>query len=237
MAHDDLGPAQLFHVESIVWRERVVLSLHGELDIAALPELDVQIERAAVQSTARVVLDLRGLTFIDGTGVRAVLGAALLLGQRLTVYPGPPAVHRVFELTDATDVLPFTRAPGPRAIAGECAPNVEFVRRLWRAFCTGGAEAMARLVSSDVEWRPSVAGGRVLRGREELRSFWAARRVSPAVRVTEFRPVGENVLVRCEYPLANGTTKVVWSLYQFSERVLQRAETYESEREALAHAA
>ena len=45
------------------------------------------------------------------------------------------------------------------------------------------------------------------------------------------------MLVRCEYPLANGTTKVVWSLYQFSERVLQRAETYESEREALAHAA
>jgi anti-anti-sigma factor len=236
MAHDDLRPARLFDVESIVWRERVVISLRGELDIAGVPQLDGEIERAAMQSSGPVVLDLRGLDFIDGTGVRAVLGAALLLGPRLTVYPGPPRVHRVFELTEATDVLPFTCAPGPRTIAGERTPNVEFVRRLWHAFRTGGADAMARLVSSDVEWRPSVAGDRVLRGPDELRSFWAARRVSAAVRVTEFRPVGDDVLVRCEYPLANGATKVVWSLYQFSETVLQRAETYASEREALAHA-
>jgi anti-anti-sigma factor len=233
MADDDLGPTHLFHVESIHSLEGVVLSLEGELDIAGVDVVMVHAHRVAAELPRWVVLDLRALTFIDGTGVRALARAALEIGDRLVVYRGPPRVQGVFELIGALDALPFAPAPAARAVDNG---NVEFVRRLWHAFRTGGAEAMARLVPSDVEWRPSVAGGRVLRGPEELHRFWAARTGSP-IRVTEFRAVGDDVLVRCEYPTADGTPTVVWSLYEFSESVLERAETYESERGALAHAA
>jgi hypothetical protein len=87
-------------------------------------------------------------------------------------------------LTRSLRALPFTAPPAPYAIPHGRESNLDFVRRLWHTFRTGGADAMARLVPDDVQWRPSVAGGRVLRGREELRSFWAARPVGAAVRVT-----------------------------------------------------
>jgi anti-anti-sigma factor len=237
MADHELGPIRLLHVESIRAHELVVLSLEGELDIAGLEDLTVHVEAAATQPVAHVVIDLRALSFIDGTGVRAIVSAATLIGERVVVYPGPARVQRVFELTGSLRALPFTAPPAPHAIPDERESNLEFVRRLWHAFRTGGADAMVRLVPNEVQWRPSVAGGRVLNGREELRSFWAARPIGAAVRVTEFRAIGEDVLVRCEYPRLNGTLKVVWSLYHFSEMVLRRAETYETEREALAHAA
>ena len=233
----DLGPVHPFHVESILAPGKLVLSLEGELDIGGLEELNAHVRRAARRRIERVVLDLRALTFIDGSGVRAVVGAARGLGERAVVYPGPPRVHRVFELTGTVTAVPFTAPPGPRGVDGTPERNVEFVRRLWEAFRTGGADAMARLIPSDAEWRPSIASGRVLRGPDELRSFWAAQQQGATIRVTEFRAVGNDVLVRSEYTSADQTRKVVWSLYQFREMVLLRAETYNSEREALAHAA
>jgi anti-sigma B factor antagonist len=237
MLDRELGPTRLFHVESIRVDDRVVLSLEGELDIAGIEELTTHVEQAYASPSPHVLIDLRALTFIDGTGVRAIVGAVLLLGDRTVIHAGPPRVHRVFELTGAARALPFIDPPTPHPIENERQSNLDFVRRLWHAFSTGGADAMARLVPEDVEWRPSVAGGRVLRGREELRRFWAGRPVGAAVRVTEFRALGDAVLVRCEYPRMNGTLKVVWSLYHFSEMLLRRAETYETESEALAHAA
>jgi len=50
------------------WR----LTLRGELDFGSAPQL----ERALAESGADVLLDLRGLTFMDSTGVRVLLQAA-----------------------------------------------------------------------------------------------------------------------------------------------------------------
>jgi hypothetical protein len=63
------------------------------------------------------------------------------------------------------------------------------------------------------------------------------RLVDEVARTLEFRSLGDDVLVRCEYPAADGGPRVVWSLYQFAELRLIRAQTFASEREALAHAA
>jgi anti-sigma B factor antagonist len=75
----------------------------GELDVAAGVQLG-QTLRAAQRST-RVVLDLRGLTFIDVSGVLIVLDAARRArraGGRLMVVRGPPQVDRLFTLTGAS---------------------------------------------------------------------------------------------------------------------------------------
>jgi hypothetical protein len=49
--------------------------------------------------------------------------------------------------------------------------------------------------------------------------------------------VGDDVLVRSESVLDDGTVKVLWSLYEFSNLTLIRAQSFQGEREALAHAA
>ena len=46
------------------------------------------------------------------------------------------------------------------------------VRELWRAWAGGGVEALLAHVDDDAEWAPH-AEGRVLRGADELRAFWA----------------------------------------------------------------
>jgi anti-anti-sigma factor len=77
--------------------------LAGELDIATTPRL----KRVLRALRARlVVLDLRGLTFMDSSGVHAIVETSIRarqLGDRLLLLSGPPGVDRVFTLTASTD--------------------------------------------------------------------------------------------------------------------------------------
>src|SRR3712207_4928114 len=84
--------------------ERLVIAARGELDVASGPDL-----RRALQQTGarRVLLDLRELTFADCAGIRGILEAAATMGDRLTILPASPAVHRVFTLLQLNDALPF----------------------------------------------------------------------------------------------------------------------------------
>ncbi len=78
------------------------LSLYGELDIAAAADFEAALGELERDRPERIVLDLRGLTFLDSTGLRALLGAdtrAREDGRRLTILQGPAAVRRVFEIT------------------------------------------------------------------------------------------------------------------------------------------
>ena len=86
------------------------LSLRGEFDIANAPHLEREIRRFADAGGARLVIDLRGLSFIDSTGLRIVLETrqrAADQGFDLEIVRGPAQVQRVFELTGLDDRLPF----------------------------------------------------------------------------------------------------------------------------------
>ena len=78
------------------------LSLFGELDIAAAPRLDTELAEVEAEGPDRIVLDLRGLTFLDSTGLRSLLGAdarARAADWALTLIKGPDVVQRVFAIT------------------------------------------------------------------------------------------------------------------------------------------
>jgi anti-sigma B factor antagonist len=80
---------------------RVHVALFGELDIAAAGGLDRTLEEVERESS-HLVLDLRGLTFLDSTGLRSVIAADARgreQGRRVTVVQGPAVVQRVFEIT------------------------------------------------------------------------------------------------------------------------------------------
>lgn len=78
--------------------------------MAAAPVLDAQLRELRDAGFARVIVDLSGLAFMDSSGLRLLLGwneEARRDGFEIGIVPGPPTVQRVFELTGATDLLPF----------------------------------------------------------------------------------------------------------------------------------
>jgi anti-anti-sigma factor len=90
-----------------------VLALHGELDLGSVALL-VENADTALADAERLVLDLRGLRFIDSTGLGAMAGidrAAQRAGTSLAIVPGPPNVQRVFEISGMVDAFTWTDEP------------------------------------------------------------------------------------------------------------------------------
>ena len=72
-----------------------------------------QLENATAAGAKHVVLDLRGVTFLDSTGLHLVLEAdAASRAHRweFGLIGGPADVQRVFDLTGARARLPFLTA-------------------------------------------------------------------------------------------------------------------------------
>lgn len=92
----------------------VVLHLSGELDVATAPALDAELERLGAPQAQVIVLDLRELTFMDSTGLRAVLGAHDRIseaGSRFGVVRGPKQVERLLSLTRMSERLEIVDRP------------------------------------------------------------------------------------------------------------------------------
>ena len=73
----------------------------GELDLATTPELEAQLHELRRSGFEHVVLDMRGLTFIDSSGIRAILAEnqfADTNGREFSLLSGPPAVQRALEV-------------------------------------------------------------------------------------------------------------------------------------------
>ena len=94
-------------------RNVVTVAPRGELDIATVDQLQQELERLRDKPTARIVIDLRGVEFLDSTALHLLVSAqhhAQHGDWKLTIVPGPPAVQRIFEITRTIDRLPFTAA-------------------------------------------------------------------------------------------------------------------------------
>jgi anti-sigma B factor antagonist len=93
--------------------ERVrTVKLKGEFDLAAMPVAEELIAESLTNGFTGLELDLRGLTFLDSTGIRALVATLKECTQRgmtLTIVPGPEEVQRVFEIAELGDTLPFRR--------------------------------------------------------------------------------------------------------------------------------
>jgi anti-sigma B factor antagonist len=81
---------------------QVTISLKGELDLSSVGKVQEELRRVEAEAPALLVLDLSNLTFLDSTGLRAVVTAderARENGRRFVVVRGPDAVQRVFAIT------------------------------------------------------------------------------------------------------------------------------------------
>jgi anti-anti-sigma factor len=92
------------------------LDLAGELDISTADRLKQAIGELLVEHGAReLTVDLRQLTFIDSSGLAAMVYTSRQCEQhqcRLSVIRGSQSVHSVFELTGLHELLPFADGDG-----------------------------------------------------------------------------------------------------------------------------
>jgi anti-anti-sigma factor len=86
----------------------------GELDLDTVHRVETALEELRGDGCAEVVLDLRGLTFMDSTGLRLVIRwdtAAREDGFRFAIVPGQEVVQRVFRLTGMEGHLAVAEPP------------------------------------------------------------------------------------------------------------------------------
>jgi anti-anti-sigma factor len=79
----------------------------GELDIAAVADFDRSFDEAVEHAPDAIVVELAQLTFIDSTGLRALLSLAERYKGELGITLGSPAVERIIEITGTRDQLPL----------------------------------------------------------------------------------------------------------------------------------
>ncbi|CAN5195659.1 hypothetical protein BH20ACT16_BH20ACT16_08950 [soil metagenome] len=85
-----------------------VIELIGELDLDGAPRLEEELRRVEAGDAGAIVVDLGQLEFIDSTGIRLLVMASERCREgRFSLLRGPQQVHRVFEITDLVDRLPF----------------------------------------------------------------------------------------------------------------------------------
>jgi anti-anti-sigma factor len=90
------------------WTHTLVLS--GELNHRSAHVLEAEIDRVCEEGVTGIIVDLRGLTDIDSTGVAVIAfrsGLCRRRGYDFTLIPGSAAIHSAFEQAGMLELLPF----------------------------------------------------------------------------------------------------------------------------------
>jgi len=120
-----------FHVQTFAEPDRVTVQIIGEVDMACV-DLLAQALGAALATGRLVVADCSRITFLDSTGLRALLEARDLAhkgraGFRLSSVSMP--VQRVLELSGTASCFDIDTLPGRESGGAELrAPRAEQLR-------------------------------------------------------------------------------------------------------------
>jgi anti-sigma B factor antagonist len=110
------GPSK-FELRAERFGSTAQVSVKGELDIATLPEFEQVVASMRSPDLERLVIDLRGLAFLDSMSIELLLrlhGELAAKGAELVIVRGPRAVERVFEVMELDRVLTLVDQPPAR---------------------------------------------------------------------------------------------------------------------------
>ena len=91
-----------------------LLRLAGELDLGGVDEFERVLAADRIRGAATVILDLRDLSFIDSSGLRAVILADQRVrseGGRFIVVRGQERVNEVLEMTGVAERMEIVDEP------------------------------------------------------------------------------------------------------------------------------
>ena len=80
----------------------ICVEVDGDLDMTLAYEFDLQLQRIEANGTTTLVLDMRGVKFVDSAGLARILAAARRAdkaGRRLVLVRGSKPVERLFAMT------------------------------------------------------------------------------------------------------------------------------------------
>jgi anti-sigma B factor antagonist len=102
------GSGASFSAKVVGLEDDSLVVLSGELDMATASELTGVLDQVVAHGSREVVLDLSGLTFIDSSGIAALVEAQHRLseqGRELSVHGARHSALRVFEISGLVDFL------------------------------------------------------------------------------------------------------------------------------------
>lgn len=113
------------------------------------------------------------------------------------------------------------------------------VRAMWEAWNREGVEAFLAIAPPDVEWRPSVAGGKALWGSRDIRTFFKAmedRGERIEAEIEQLEEIGEEAVLvtgtlRRTGPHGSAVDQMAW-LFLFRDNRLWRATAHHTAEEA-----
>lgn len=95
--------------------DRCIVAPRGEIDIATVDQLDEALMPLVLDgSPPLVIVDLRGIVFMDSSGLRSLLACRERLQRqrrRMALVRGSRAVMRVFEITSTADLFEIVNRP------------------------------------------------------------------------------------------------------------------------------
>jgi stage II sporulation protein AA (anti-sigma F factor antagonist) len=90
----------------------LVAALSGDLDVATVPKVRRHLEAALARpGTAKVVLDLAAVSFMDSSGLGLILGRYRELSERggsMAISGAKSQVQRVLQLSGIGKIMPVT---------------------------------------------------------------------------------------------------------------------------------
>jgi anti-sigma B factor antagonist len=103
-----------------------VISLAGDGDLIAAPELRAHVDQAIGRGAHALLLDLTAATFVDSTALGILVDALKRLrprGGRVAVACPDPGIRKVFDITGLDRMLPVLESvPDALAVLGEPPP-------------------------------------------------------------------------------------------------------------------
>lgn len=96
---------QSFHMESISAGDCAVLQVAGEIDVYTAPELRQCVIGLIDDGARHVIADLRGVDFLDSTGLGALVGSLKRLRMRegsLNLVTSSGRILQIFRITGLT---------------------------------------------------------------------------------------------------------------------------------------
>ena len=96
---------QSFHMESISAGDCAVLRIAGEIDVYTAPEVRQGVIRLIDDGTLHIIVDLRGVDFLDSTGLGVLAGSLKrlrMLDGSLNLVTSADRILQIFQLTGLT---------------------------------------------------------------------------------------------------------------------------------------
>ncbi len=97
-----------FDISSHVCGTGATVVVEGELDSASAPRLANEIRSLVSESAVHVTVDLEGTTFVDLSGLRALIAALSAVrrhGGDIVLQAPPRSLQKVLEFTGANDLF------------------------------------------------------------------------------------------------------------------------------------